>query len=35
MAARIRDANWIIEKYLEDTLQKLVRDNLKRTEILD
>ena len=35
MAARIRDTNWINDKHLEDTLRKLVGDNLKRTEILD
>ena len=35
MAARIRDTNWINDKNLEDTLRKLVGDNLKRTEILD
>ena len=34
MAARIRDTNWINDKHLEDTLRKLVRNNLNRTEIL-
>ena len=35
MAARMRDTNWINDKHLEDTLQKLFGDNLKRTEIFD
>ena len=35
MAARIRDINWINDKRLEDTLRKLIGDNLKRMDILD
>ena len=35
MAARIRDINWINNKHLEDTLRKLIGDNLKRMDILD
>lgn len=35
MAARIRDTNWNNDKHNEDTLQKLVQNNLKQTEILD
>ena len=35
MAARVRNTNWINNTHLEDTLRKLVRGNLQRTEILD
>ena len=35
MATTIRDTNWINDRRLGDTLQKLVGDNLKRTKTLD
>ena len=35
MVARMRETNWINVKYLENTLRKLVEDNLRRREILN
>ena len=35
MTAQIRDTNWINDKYLKDTLEKLFGANLKQTKIFD